>query len=223
MTHSFGRKLAIGPTDRTSEQRTPESALFLIPEAARESFVPYVTTIPTPRAGENDLTRTAPGRPLAQGDRVEVNGRLLDERGRPIRQALVEIWNANKWGRYTHQDDPAFQPLDPNFLGIGRTLTDSEGNYRFYTIDPGAYLARPDIGRWRPKHIHFSILGRSARLVTQMYFPGDQYLEKDPSFLLLGDAQQRHIGVPTSSNIEGFSGGYRFDIVVGGRNATFFE
>lgn len=223
MTTSFGRKLVIGPTDRTSEQRTPESPLFLIPEAARESFVPYVTTLPAPRAGENDLTSIAPGRPLAEGDRIEVAGRLLDQSGRPIRGALVEIWNANKWGRYTHQHDPAIQPIDPNFLGIGRTLTDNEGNYRFFTIDPGAYLARPDIGRWRPKHVHFSILGGSARLVTQMYFPGDQYLDGDPSFFLLGDAQQRHLGIPSSSSVIGFSGAYRFDIVVGGRNATFFE
>lgn len=223
MTTSHGRKLVIGPTDRTSEQRTPKSPLFLIPDAARESFVPFVATLPVPRPGENDLTRIAPGRPLAEGERIEVTGRLTDERGRPIRHALIEVWNANRWGRYTHSDDPAVQPLDPNFLGIGRTVTDSDGNYSFYTIDPGAYLARPDIGRWRPKHVHFSILGSSARLITQMYFPGDPYLEKDPSFFLLGDAQQRHLGVRTDSLLDGFTSAYHFDITVGGRNAAFFE
>ncbi|WP_448090667.1 dioxygenase family protein [Pseudomonas azerbaijanoccidentalis] len=223
MNKNFGRKLEIGPTDRTSEQRTPESPLFLIPEAARESFVPYVTDLPVPRAGENDLTRIAPGRPLAEGDRIEVFGRICDERGRPIRGALMEIWNANKWGRYTHVDDPARQPLDPNFIGIGRVMSDDNGEYRFWTIEPGAYLARPDIGRWRPKHVHMSLLGGSARLVTQMYFPGDELLKKDPSFYLLGDAGERHIAVENKSDQEGFKAAYQFNIVVGGRNATYFE
>lgn len=223
MNEKFGRTLVIGPTDGTSERRTPISPLRLIPQEARESFVPYITNLPVPRVGENDLTRVAPGRPFAEGDRIEVTGRLLDERGRPIRRALVEIWNANKWGRYTHLHDPAREPLDPNFLGVGRTVTDDDGQYRFWTIEPGAYLARPDIGRWRPKHIHFSILGGSARLVTQMYFGGDQFLEKDPSFILLGDAQERHIGKKLSAPTDDLTAAYQFDIVVGGRNATYFE
>lgn len=218
-----GRTLQIGPTDRTSSQRTPSSPLWVVPPIARATFAPYIEQTPAPRLGENDLTRVAPGRPLAQGDQIEVVGRLTDERGRPIRQGLVEIWNANKWGRYTHSEDPAREPLDPNFLGVGRTLTDDNGVYRFRTIEPGAYLARPDIGRWRPKHIHFSVLGKCARLITQMYFANDPYNEKDPAFILLGDAQERHIGRKEQSTNSELTATYAFDIVIGGRCGVSFD
>jgi len=223
MNDHRGRILPVGPTDRTSSQRTPAAPLRLVPAIARDSFSPYIERTQTPRPGENDLTRVGPGRPLAEGQRIEVKGRVTDDRGRPLANALIEIWNANKWGRYTHVDDPAREPLDPNFLGVGRAMSDDDGHYRFWTILPGAYLARPDIGRWRPKHIHFSLLGKSARLVTQMYFAGDPYNATDPAFILLGEAQPRHIGRKLEQAPEQFDAAYAFDIVVGGRFGMRFE
>ncbi len=223
MMLATGRTLRVGPTDRTSSQRTPSAPLWVVPEEARRSFAPYIERVPAPRAGENDLTCVGPGRPKAEGRTIEVSGQLVDDQGRPIRGALIEVWNANKWGRYTHADDPAREPLDPNFLGVGRTLTDSEGTYRFWTIEPGAYLARPDIGRWRPKHIHFSVLGKSARLITQMYFANDEFNANDPAFILLGDAQPRHIAKKLEAAPEGMEDAYAFDIVVGGRCGVCFE
>ena len=218
-----GRTLRVGPTDRTSGERTPSAPLWRVPRAAASSFAPYVDRLPTPRPGENDLTRIAPGRPVAAGVRIEVSGVLSDERGRPISEALIEIWNANHWGRYTHDEDPAREPLDPNFLGIGRTLTDADGRYHFLTIKPGAYLARPDIGRWRPRHIHLSILGKGARLITQMYFANDPYNAGDPAFILLGEAAPRHVGSQATPTQPGIDEAYRFDVVAGGRCGIVFE
>ena len=219
----LGRTLVPGRTDISSEARTPQQPLRLIPAGARRSFVPFLEQIPGLREGENDLTRLAPGRPRAEGEVIAVTGRLSDTAGRPLRGALVEIWNANKWGRYTHDHDPARAPLDPNFLGFGRTKTDDEGGYRFLTIRPASYLARADIDRWRPAHIHFSIRGGSARLVTQMYFPGDEWLARDPLVHLLGEAQGRHIARPTGDALIDADRGFRFDIAIGGRNATWFQ
>lgn len=212
-----------GPTDRSAAARTPLHPLRLIPPQARHTFVPYMERQPAVRAGENDLTRIAPGRTRAQGDVLSLHGVIWDERGRPIRNTLVEIWNANKWGRYTHEDDPAREPLDPNFLGVGRMITDDQGRYQFLTIKPGAYLARPDIGRWRPAHVHFSIRGGSSRLITQMYFASDPHNERDPCFHLLGDAQNRHIGKEVTPAAADVQLEVQFDIVIGGPNASWFE
>lgn len=218
-----GRLLRIGPTDNTSDQRTPRHPLRLIPAAARESFVPVIPARTPLGPHEADLTRIAPDRPLAQGEAIEVSGRVLNEHGRPQGDVLVEIWNANTHGRYTHAEDRADLPLDPHFLGVGRLRTDVEGRYRFRTILPGAYLARPDIGRWRPRHIHLSLLGGPARLVTQMYFPGDPHNATDPMAILMGDAFALNIGRPCDTEAPDLFGGYRFDIVVGGRNAVYFD
>ena len=154
-----GRVLGIGPTDNTSDQRTPRQGLRMIPEAARESFVPYFAPKALLRQNEGDLTRLSATHPRADGQAIEVTGTIKDSYGRPVRNGLVEVWNANTYGRYTHIEDHADLKLDPYFLGLGRVLTDENGCYSFWTISPGAYLARPDIGRWRPKHIHFSIGG----------------------------------------------------------------
>ncbi len=218
-----GRILGIGPTDNTSDQRTPRQPLRLIPEAARESFVPVIPARYATRANEWDMTRTAPDRPRADGVPIEVTGTLRSESGRPVRGALIEIWSANHHGRYRHVEDHSGLKLDENFFGMGRILTDDNGNYRFWTISPGAYLARPDIGRWRPKHIHMSISGGSARLITQMYFPDEPNNKTDPMAILMGDTFGRNIGNPRDVNGAGVDEAYDFDIVVGGRNATFFE
>ncbi len=219
----FGRTLKVGPTDNTSDQRTPRQPLRLIPDAARTSFVPFVPKIYGISPHEADMTRLEPGRPRADGSPIKVTGKLTDQYGRPIKNCLLEIWNANKHGGYTHTEDHSGLPLDPNFLGIGRTLTDQNGYYEFYTIRPGAYLARPDIGRWRPKHIHLSILGGSSRIITQMYFAGDPYNDADPMRILMGDNFDKNIGLEYQTPTENFECGYRFDIVIGGKNPTFYE
>ena len=157
----FGRQLGIGPTDNTSDQRTPRKRLRLIPAQARESFVPSVPARYATRANEWDMTRTAPHRPRAAGVPIEVTGTVRNENGTPVCLALLEVWSANHFGRYRHVEDQSGLQLDENHFGMGRVLTDEDGNYRFWAISPGAYLARPDIGRWRPKHNHVSVSGGS--------------------------------------------------------------
>jgi protocatechuate 3,4-dioxygenase beta subunit len=218
-----GRELKIGPTDNTSDQRTPRNALRLIPEKARASFVPYAYELPGLKMHEADMTRLGPGRPRAEGSPIKVTGKLSDEYGRPLRNTLIEIWNANKYGRYTHIEDHSGIQLDPNFLGSGRTMSDEQGYYEFWTIRPGAYYVRPDIGRWRPKHIHLSIRGGSSRLITQMYFAGDEHNDRDPMRILMGDDFEQNIGKEYETPDEDFECGYQFDIVIGGKNSTFYE
>ncbi len=219
----LGRQLTVGPTDNTSDQRTPRKRLRLIPEAARESFVPYVPARAAVRQNEWDLTRISPDRPRAAGQAIEVTGIVCNENGTPVRNGLLEIWNANHFGRYRHVEDHSGLRLDENFFGMGRVMTDEDGVYKFWTISPGAYLARPDIGRWRPKHIHLSISGGPARLITQMYFPGEPNNPSDPMAILMGDGFERNVGRPYETSDFDVEQGFRFDIVVGGRNATFFE
>ncbi len=161
----IGRQLSIGKTDNTSDQRTPRKRLRLIPTDVRESFVPVIPAKAVQRQNEWDLTRIAQNRPRAEGSPIEVKGTVRNENGTLLRGALIEIWNANHYGRYRHVEDHSGLKLDENFFGIGRVITDEYGNYRFWTISPGAYLARPDIGRWRPKHIHLSISCGSSRLL----------------------------------------------------------
>jgi protocatechuate 3,4-dioxygenase, beta subunit len=218
-----GRILGIGPTDNTSDQRTPRQRLRLIPEVARASFVPVVPARYATNPHEWDMTRTAPDRPRADGTPIEVTGRVRSASGRPVAGALLEVWSANHYGRYRHVEDHSGLQLDENHLGMGRVLTDDEGRYRFWAISPGAYLARPDIGRWRPKHIHMSVSGGSSRLITQMYFPGEPNNASDPMAILMGDAFERNIGRPRDPQTADVKEAYDFDIVVGGRNATFFE
>ena len=162
------------------------------------------------------------------GERIVVSGRVLDEGGRPVLGALVEMWQANSAGRYKHKLDQHQAPLDPNFDGFGRALTDAEGQYRFLTIKPGAYPWGNHHNAWRPAHIHFSIFGSGllSRLVTQMYFPGDPLLPFDPIYNCIPDenAKQRLISSFDWENTSpGFALGYRFEIVLRGREATPME
>ncbi|WP_026380396.1 protocatechuate 3,4-dioxygenase subunit beta [Afifella pfennigii] len=174
-----------------------------------------------------DLTRNARrnGEPL--GERIIVTGRVLDEEGRPVRDTLIEVWQANAAGRYVHLTDRHDAPLDPNFLGAGRCVTDEKGRYRFYTIKPGAYPWANHANAWRPLHIHFSLLGPSiaARLVTQMYFPGDPLLAYDPIYLGAPEgARERLVSRFDLAMTEpDFALGYVFDMVLRGRGETPFE
>ncbi|MBX6381785.1 MAG: protocatechuate 3,4-dioxygenase subunit beta [Microbispora sp.] len=165
-----------------------------------------------------DLTAGHPGEPI--GERIIVTGRVLDAAGHPVPNTLVEIWQANSAGRYAHQRDRHPAPLDPNFTGAGRCLTDDEGRYRFVTIKPGAYPWRNHPNAWRPAHIHFSVFGRAftQRLVTQMYFPGDPLLPFDPIFQSVPDPAARERLVSTFDldvTEPEWALGYRWDIVLG--------
>lgn len=177
---------------------------------------------------DGDLTRNAGTDGEAIGERIVVTGRVLDEHGAPVRGTLVEVWQANAAGRYRHRVDRHHAPIDPNFLGIGRCLTDEEGMYRFTTVRPGAYPWENHENAWRPAHIHFSLLGPSwlSRLITQMYFPGDPLQALDPILQSVPSAEARARLVAQYAHDvtkPGWALGYRFDIVLRGSQATPFE
>lgn len=213
------------PPYQSSIKRAPSKPLILLPHTLSEITGPvygHDRVSPT----DSDLTRQHTGEP--QGERIIVSGRVLDEDGRPVRRSLVEVWQTNAAGRYHHQVDQHPAPLDPNFTGTGRAITDDDGRYRFVTIKPGAYPWRNHFNAWRPPHIHFSLFGPSflTRLVTQMYFEGDPLLRLDPIFNSVPDPAARQRMVSTfdlETTLPEFAVGYRFDIVLRGRNATPME
>ncbi len=210
---------------RASIRRAPTQPLILIPHTLSEVTGPLYGHSDI-GATDNDLTRQHAGEPL--GERIIVTGRVLDDNGRPVPHTLVEIWQANAAGRYFHNSDQHPAPLDPNFTGAGRALTDAEGNYRFVTIKPGAYPWRNHDNAWRPAHIHFSLFGPAfaTRLVTQMYFPGDPLLAFDPIFQSIPDEKARERLIAKFDLEETrpeWALGYRFDIVLRGREGAVFE
>jgi protocatechuate 3,4-dioxygenase, beta subunit len=174
-----------------------------------------------------DLTRNAGTGEEAIGERIIVVGRVLDQDGSPVPDTILEVWQANAAGRYIHKKDQHPAPLDPNFLGVGRCKTDTDGSYRFVTVKPGAYPWRNHPNAWRPAHIHFSLFGPAfvTRLITQMYFPGDPLHELDP---IMGSVPKEHwprMIADYDHNVteEEWALGYRFDIVLRGPDATPFE
>jgi protocatechuate 3,4-dioxygenase beta subunit len=179
------------------------------------------------RQWDNDLTKNGRrnGEPI--GERIKMSGRVTDEYNRPLRNVLVEVWQANSAGRYIHKAEIHDAPIDPNFLGAGRMLTDNEGRYTFYTIKPGAYPWGNHYNAWRPNHIHFSVIGRQfeQRLVTQMYFPGDPLFEFDPIFQSVPKhARELLIAKFRMDWTEPeFALAYEFNIVMSGSNKTPFE
>ena len=175
------------------------------------------------RPQDADLTRQHRGEPL--GERIIVTGQVVDSDGEPVREMLVEIWQANAAGRYIDPADDHPAPLDPNFTGAGRCLTDAEGRYRFVTIKPGAYPWNNHPNAWRPAHIHFSLFGPElgSRLVTQMYFPGDPLIPHDPVLGSISDQRGRDLLVAAldlAATEPAWALAYRWDIVLRGRNAT---
>jgi protocatechuate 3,4-dioxygenase beta subunit len=173
-----------------------------------------------------DLTRQHEGEPV--GERIMVSGRVLDTAGKPLRGTLVEIWQANSAGRYAHSNDRWPAPLDPNFSGAGRCVTDDEGRYAFTTIKPGAYPWANSDNAWRPAHIHFSLLGRAfaQRLVTQMYFPGDALLALDPIYNSVADpkARERMLSRLSMERTQPhWALAYEFDICLRGPERTPLE
>lgn len=210
---------------RASVERGPRQPLIPLPQTLSEVTGPlfgHGDIQPT----DNDLTRQHAGAPV--GQRIILCGRVLDDGGRPVPNALIEIWQANAAGRYTHKLDQHDAPLDPNFTGTGRTLTDAQGHYRFLTILPGAYPWRNHPNAWRPRHIHLSLFGTAfvTRFVTQMYFAGDPLLPYDPLFNSVRDerARARTIAQFDLERTEpDWALAYRFDVVLRGREATPFE
>ncbi len=170
-----------------------------------------------------DLTAQGQGQPL--GEQIVVTGRVLDEDGKPVRNSLLEVWQCNSAGRYWHKKDQHNAPLDPNFYGFGKMLTDDDGRYRFVTIKPGPYPWGNHDKAWRPAHIHFSLFGNvyAQRLVTQMYFPNDPLFAYDPIYQSIPDeaARQRLVSRFSLEHTVGDQMlGYQFDIVLRGRDAT---
>jgi protocatechuate 3,4-dioxygenase, beta subunit len=210
------------PHYRSTVKRAPLKPLVVIPHTLTELTGPlfgHDDVKPT----DNDLTKQHQGDPI--GERIIVTGRVLDENAKPVPHTLVEIWQANAAGRYPHRNDNHDAPLDPNFSGAGRTLTDAEGRYKFITIRPGEYPWRNHYNAWRPAHIHFSLFGPAfaTRIVTQMYFPGDPLLPYDPMFTCVPDeaARNRLISVfDWEATVPEHALGYRFDIVLRGRDET---
>ena len=213
------------PDYRSSQLRAPTKQLVPMPQWLTEVTGPLLgpDRVTAPDA---DLTTRHAGEPL--GERIIVTGRVLDSDGMPVRDTLIEIWQANSAGRYAHAVDDHPAPLDPNFDGGGRCVTDSDGRYRFITIKPGPYPWRNHPNAWRPAHIHFSLFGRAftQRLITQMYFPGDPLFGQDPIFNSVPDrkARERMIArFDLGLTVPDWALGFEWDIVLRGRSATVFE
>jgi len=209
----------------STQKRAPLKPLILLPENSSSLFIP-VFGHDSVRATDADLTRQHAGEPL--GERIIVSGKVVDDDGHPVRGGLIELWQANAAGRYRHHLDTHGAPLDPNFTGCGRLLTDAQGAYSFVSIKPGAYPWKNHENAWRPAHIHFSLFGAGilSRLVTQMYFPGDPLFARDPIFNSIPDEAARTRLVSTfdwRTTKPEFALGYRFDIVLRGAKSTPME
>jgi protocatechuate 3,4-dioxygenase, beta subunit len=213
------------PPYASSIKRAPSKPLVYLPHTLSEVTGPVIgrERIDVKAC---DLTRQHAGAPL--GERIIVSGRVLDENSHPLPNTLIEVWQANAAGRYLHSSDQHNAPLDPNFTGCGHTLTDSEGRYRFVTIRPGEYPWGNHYNAWRPAHVHFSVFGPAfaTRLVTQMYFPGDPLISFDPVFNCTADEKARNRLISQfdwENTIPVHALGYRFDIILSGREATPME
>jgi len=213
------------PPYQSTIRRAPAEPMIKIPANLIDLTAPVYGYLPIGET-DHDLTRQHAGEPL--GERIVVTGQVLDEDARPVPHTLVEIWQCNAAGRYMHARDDHPAPLDPNFSGAGRVLTDADGRYRFITIKPGAYPWRNHHNAWRPAHIHFSLFGESfqSRLVTQMYFPNDPLFAYDPIMQSVPDERAR-LRLVSSFDLSltqpEWALGYRFDIVLRGKNSTPFE
>ena len=209
------------PAYRSTELRAPRLPLIRWAQTVSETTGPSFASLRL-APHDSDLTRQRPGAPL--GERIVVTGQVRDEDGRPLAGELVELWQANAAGRYAHPSDQHDAPLDPNFAGAGRALTDADGRYRFVTIKPGAYPWQNHANAWRPAHLHFSVYGPAfaTRLVTQMYFPGDPLLTLDPIYRSVPErARERLIAAfDLAETRPEWALGYRFDVVLRGRDAT---
>jgi len=212
---------------KTSVARSPRNALLSLQSSASE--------VTGPAFGHNDIdpidndlirNYAKSGDPI--GERIIVHGRVLDENNRPVPNTLVEAWQANAGGRYRHKKDTYLAPIDPNFGGCGRTLTDDQGYYVFRTVKPGAYPWRNWVNNWRPAHIHISVFGTAfaQRLITQMYFEGDPLIAKCPIISTIPDQRaidQLVAALDLNETVPLDSIAYKFDIILRGHRSTYFE
>jgi len=214
------------PGYKSTQLRHPKQPLIYLPQSLTEVTGPALGSALAVGELDHDLTRQHEGEPI--GERITISGRVFDTEGKPLRNTLVEVWQANACGRYRHRWDRWPAPLDPNFSGAGRCVTDDEGRYHFVTIKPGPYPWGNHYNAWRPAHVHFSLLGRAfaQRLVTQMYFPGDPLFAYDPIFNAIPDQAARERLI-SSFSMHGsqpdWALAYEWDIYLRGPGATPFE
>jgi protocatechuate 3,4-dioxygenase beta subunit len=211
---------------KSTRLRHPKEPLIYLPQMLTEITGPQLGSARITGPLDHDLTRQHEGEPI--GERIIVSGHVYDTEGKPLRDTLVEVWQANAAGRYLHRGDVWPAPLDPNFTGAGRCVTDDAGRFEFTSIKPGPYPWGNHYNAWRPAHIHFSLMGRAftQRLVTQMYFPGDPFFPFDPIFNSVRDEKARDRMISTFSIHDtkpNWAQAYHFDIYLRGPSATPFE
>ncbi|HVP03401.1 MAG TPA: protocatechuate 3,4-dioxygenase subunit beta [Solirubrobacteraceae bacterium] len=214
------------PGYKSTQYRHPKQPLVYVPQTLTEVTGPQLGAERVHGPLDADLTRQHEGMPV--GQRLLLGGRVMDTEGKPLRGTLVEIWQANAAGRYRHRWDRWEAPLDPNFSGAGRCVTDDDGRFAFTTIRPGPYPWGNHHNAWRPAHIHFSLLGRAfaQRLVTQMYFPDDPFFDYDPIYNSIRDEQARRRLIARfdiHGTVPNWAQAWEFDIVLRGPGATPFE
>jgi protocatechuate 3,4-dioxygenase beta subunit len=218
---------AHAPGYKTSVLRSPRNALISLQQSLSEVTAPVFSADELGPL-DNDLIKNSAKTGLPVGERLIVHGFVRDQFGRPVKNALVEVWQANASGRYRHKKDTYIGALDPNFGGCGRMLTDENGYYAYRTIKPGPYPWRNRVNDWRPSHIHYAISGDGwvQRLITQMYFEGDPLISTCPILRSIADEDQVRGLIAmqdTGSFVQLDSRAYRFDIVLRGHRATLFE
>ena len=218
---------AVPSAYRSTTYRSPTRPLVLLPQSIGEWSGPVFGHSDLGPL-DNDLIRNYATTGDAIGERIIVHGRVMDENACPVAGTLIEIWQANAGGKYRHGNDKYLAALDPNFGGCGRVVSDAEGRYSFRTVRPGPYPFPNDGCAWRPAHIHLSIFGHAfvQRLVTQLYFEGDPLIPrcvivntiKDPAAI---DSLVAKLDMDSMQDFDCLA--YRFDIVLRGRKATYFE
>jgi len=219
---------ALAPEYKTSVARSPRYSLISLENTVSEITGPRFGHADID-AGDNDLlTNYAAAGEGPIGERIILHGRILDENARPVPNTLIEIWQANAGGRYRHKKDTYLAPIDPNFGGCGRTVTDENGYYYFRTVKPGAYPWRNMVNDWRPAHIHVSVFGSGflQRLITQCYFEGDPLIPRCPIVQTIPDANavaQLTAKLDMNATIPLDTIAYKFDVVLRGRRSTLFE
>ena len=232
-TPFFARDLSMHPPAYTPWYKT---SVLRSPTRALLSLEGTISEITGPVFGHNMLHEldndlilnyARPGE-MPIGPRILVHGRVLDESSRPVPGALLEFWQANAGGRYRHKKETYLAAIDPNFGGVGRTITDENGYYWFKTIKPGPYPWPNGVNDWRPAHIHFSVFGHgfAQRLITQMYFEGDPLIWICPIVKTIPDksAVERLVApLDMNASLPMDMLAYKFDIVLRGRRSTLFE
>jgi protocatechuate 3,4-dioxygenase beta subunit len=216
------------PGYKTSVLRSPQKALLSLDGTISETTGPVFGHSILGELDNDLIHNFAKAGESAIGERIIVHGRVLDERARPVAGALLEFWQANAGGRYRHKKESYLAPLDPNFGGCGRTITDEDGYYAFRTVKPGPYPWPNGVNDWRPAHIHFSVFGHgfAQRLITQMYFEGDPMIWKCPIVQTIPDKaaiKQLVAALDWGNTIPMDARAYKFDIVLRGRRSTLFE